>query len=1095
MLKRFLPFVLMLLWIASAAGAAGLDFVPNVGQIRNESAFSTEIPGAHVAFRNTSFEYTFAVSGRLAPARMEMIGANPRTAIAGTGLLPGIVNVHTSTARFSEIPTYGGLRYKSVYPGIDLEIDGAAGNLKSTWVVAPHVDPARIRWRYEGFDHVVVDRDGNLNLTLPAEPGEEPRVVTETAPVAWQNVDGQRIPVKVRYQERKDGSLSFEVGSYDEAAPLVIDPTLIYNEKLYSLTSGGDAVAADAVGNAYLAGQTTLGFSYLTKLDSGAVRRWTTYFDDDTDARHVHDVEMGPNGHVYVAGSGSRQGFVAKLDSGTGIGIWQSGNGQAGYYAIAVDAQDNSYVAGMGTLRKRNPAGGEVYTALLGVTNLTEVALDGVNPVVAGSEQGLDVYVAALDAGGRIVQETTFGGSEYDFPTAIAVDAFGRTLVVGRTASADFPLVDPVDAELTDAGVCGAPCSDGFVVQLGGDLDVRTFSTFFGGNRADAVEDVAVGSDGAIYFAGWTETGVFGGFPLVDAIAPLMGGGDAFIAKLRFDPVVGIPDIQYCTPLGDPAFDAATSFAVNATGIYVTGSTRPSAEGQSTAFLAKLRDEQHPLGDVVNVNFQPRDSQVPDGYIPDSGEPFQLRDNGWSYGWVQFGNRDLPPLAASDADLVSDQRYDTYVSQASIEKTLASWEIGLKPGRYRVRLVAGTPNPPSGPHWTQAYAEGVPILSAPRSENPGNRWVEGAVDVEVDDGRLTLTLDSQTSGWDLAFVEISKSRVANLPPRLKVTAPLQNEVFNAGRPVTIHVDTDDRDGRVERVLFYVSPAGGRRTILANLAAPGPFQLNWGGCHFDIHCPGLPAGTYTVEAVARDNEGAEARSFVTFEVRPLETKRDEFKVELRVFLPDTTLEAPILPILGFPHRSIKGDARGFSTTSREYRVAQQVTVIPSKALDEDGIDETTIVKLGGLSVLYDTGSSVNPEIGGLTPQASSEALVEANKDVPYMVDFGRIDAEENSSISALPRTDPLMSRTRFEGEVPDPTNWMPCTIDWEIDVAIDTTIPGSPQARVSGTHNGMPAYEILVDGQPVYLWRPPFEDGIVEYCTSTVKIDPAWIPLR
>lgn len=1079
MFKRFLPFVLMFVWIASAAGAAGLDFVPNVGQARDGSTFSTEIPGAHVAFRPTSLDYTFAVSGRLVPTRMEMIGANPRAAVAGTGRLPGFVNVYTATEAFSEIPTFGGLRYESVYPGIDLELDGVSSNLKSTWVVAPNADPARIRWRYHGFDSVRVDAEGNLVLTLP----EEARVVTETAPIAWQNVEGRRVPVEVRYQERKDGSLSFEVGAYDKTAPLVIDPTLIYNKKLYSQTLSGDGIAADTAGNVYLVGASALGMGYVTRMDPNAVRQWTTYFSRSGQT-NVHDVALGPNNDVYVSGTDIGQGFTAKL-SNAGTRIYETVNGVFGSYSIAVDAQGNSYIAGADTLTKRNGAGGVVYTVSFPVRNLSAVALDAGNPVVVGSTLGRDVYVAILDAGGGIIRSDTFGGSNHDYAAGVAVNTHGQIAVVGGTESPDFPLLDPVDGELTDE--CDE-CLDGFIAVLSHGL-VPTFRTYFGGGASDVVQDVDLDDDGTIRVAGWTRTNDDGGFPIVNRIALPMGGSDAFVAKLSFHEGAGVYGIEYSTPLGDPGYDSGWSLARGGNSLYLTGGTQPVDGGEYTAFVARLRDVLLPLGDVVNINFQPEDSEVPEGYLPDSGLPYGKRASGWTYGWAPFGTNDIPCLSTRELEREADQQYDTYITQCAqwLEQTVTRWEIGVKPGRYSVRLVAGNPETPEPPpsEWTQVYVEGVPLLSEWRTASPGVKWVEGTANVAVADGRLTLSLDSRAGKWSLAFLEIGQATEKNQPPTVTVTSPERFATFNGGRPVTLHARADDADGRIEKVDFFATNGIGRRIFLGSDVS-APYSWEWGG---------VAAGNYWIDAVATDNEGAAVRSFEVPTVgNPLPQERNSFRVELKVFLPQETVSVPQhMPQLGIV---LKGDDRGFSSTSKEYRLAQTATLVPSVVWDDDGIANGSIANSAGQFEAFQTGSSVNPESGRLTVEALDEPYTEALKGVPYRLDWATLDADKHLSVTALPRPNPSTSVANFVGEAPDPLLPGFCEVEWDFDVIIDTTIPAAPTATLAGWHSGMPAYEIYIDGQPVYRWMPPAGRGIDFYCLQwEEKIGVGPIPLQ
>src|ERR1035437_1646027 len=68
---------------------------------------------------------------------------------------------------------YGGVVYRSLYPGIDM-IYGADGrNLKSEFVVAPRADPSAIRVRYLGGGKLRIGEDGSLAIPAGAEEFRE----------------------------------------------------------------------------------------------------------------------------------------------------------------------------------------------------------------------------------------------------------------------------------------------------------------------------------------------------------------------------------------------------------------------------------------------------------------------------------------------------------------------------------------------------------------------------------------------------------------------------------------------------------------------------------------------------------------------------------------------------------------------------------------------------------------------------------------------------------------------------------------------------------------------------------------------------------
>jgi hypothetical protein len=208
-----------------------------------------------------------------AQLRMDFVGADTQTSVQGGTLLPGKVNYYIGndpSKWHTNLPTYADIAYSSLYSGIDLNYSGAGGGvLKGTYTVAPGANPSLIRWRYENADNVSVDVKGNLRVRLsvpmqqpqadpsssaPTLPAVQPITVTEQTPVAWQQIDGQQVPVEVRYAVGLAGgnsaSIGFELGSYDRSQPLIIDPSLSYSTYI-----GGDAeddtygIAVDSQGN------------------------------------------------------------------------------------------------------------------------------------------------------------------------------------------------------------------------------------------------------------------------------------------------------------------------------------------------------------------------------------------------------------------------------------------------------------------------------------------------------------------------------------------------------------------------------------------------------------------------------------------------------------------------------------------------------------------------------------------------------------------------------------------------------------------------------------------------------------------------------
>ena len=107
----------------------------------------------------------------------------------------------------------------------------------------------------------------------------------------------------------------------------------------------------------------------------------------------------------------------------------------------------------------------------------------------------VDVFVTRLDANGKVVYTTYFGGGSL---TDLAVDPTGRVYLAGTTTSPDFPVINAVQSELRGG-------SDGFVCQLGPTGGFQ-YSTYLGGERSDLAYAIAADAAGNAYVTGSTQS-------------------------------------------------------------------------------------------------------------------------------------------------------------------------------------------------------------------------------------------------------------------------------------------------------------------------------------------------------------------------------------------------------------------------------------------------------------------------------------------------------------------------------------------------------------------------------------------------------------
>ena len=164
------------------------------------------------------------------PVSIGLVGAASTTPQA-LAKLPGIVNDlrgEDRSAWRTGIPTFERVRYAGVYPGDRPRISTARPERSSTTSSSARsrsrADRSRVR-RRAGASHAMLGRSSSAT-------GAD--AIRQAPPVAFQPSADGRDPVQASFQVRGD-RVGFELGAYDRARPLVIDPLVLS----YSTFLGG----------------------------------------------------------------------------------------------------------------------------------------------------------------------------------------------------------------------------------------------------------------------------------------------------------------------------------------------------------------------------------------------------------------------------------------------------------------------------------------------------------------------------------------------------------------------------------------------------------------------------------------------------------------------------------------------------------------------------------------------------------------------------------------------------------------------------------------------------------------------------------------
>ena len=573
-----------------------LSFIPNQGQTDPAVLFQVKAEGHTIFLTKDNVVLVTNNEGTSTVFSTTVAGANPAATVLGVDPLPGTASffIGNDPAYWtSGIETYGGVEYKNILPGIDLTYRGNNGILKREFVVAPDADASGIVIVYDGVAGLAYGPDGTLQVQTPAG------VLTETAPVCYQVINGNKVNIPAQYSILGNGRVGFNFGAYDPEYPLVIDPVLIYSSYLGgSFDDAAMGIAVDREGNAYVTGYTS---SPNFPINSASI-----YYSLNGTCSDIFVTKVSPDGKellysTYLGGDNS--------DGGSGIAVNDTGV---------------AFVTGFTTSLGFPVVDGNPKNANTSSTSPCPFP---------GCPGQADAFVSVISSeGSDLLYSTCIGGNSTDVGTSVAVyptpDTDGGTYIyiTGYTNSDNFPLNTTLSdyGQLFNKGESLVAC-DAFVTELGFGDPVPVYSTYLGGGGNDQglgialnLTNVTPSSDyyyNTVYVTGWTQST---DYPIESQFWPVLRGEkDAFISKFL---EVGDPtdtfSLNYSTYLGGSGIDEGHGIAVKNIGgkeyAHVAGVTYstnfptklplyPYSYGVSQfgdAFITKF----NPLGNTLNFS-------------------------------------------------------------------------------------------------------------------------------------------------------------------------------------------------------------------------------------------------------------------------------------------------------------------------------------------------------------------------------------------------------------------------------------------------------------------------------------------------------------
>ena len=353
-----------------------LIFEPNRGQTDASVRFLARGSGYGLYLTPNQAVLAFqAATDSQHPARavvsMKLVGAATAVEPAGDLQLPGKSNyfIGNDPAQWHrDIPQFARVRYRKVYPGVDLVYYGNQGHLEYDFEVAPGSDPAQVAMEFQGSRNPKIDATGDLVMAVG---GSQVRL---QAPRVYQKFGVEERSVAGRFELRGQ-EVGFKLGAYDRSQTLIIDPTLTYSTYLggsgneacsviapitvvgiSAPTPGCPAIAVDAASNAYVAGSTTstdfpnTAGEYQPALGAGATAN--AFIAKFSPAGSLlFSTYLGGSGTDYSAGIAVDDGFDVIVAGTTSSGNFPTEGSNAAFQATPLSGGKHVF------LSKLDPSG------------------------------------------------------------------------------------------------------------------------------------------------------------------------------------------------------------------------------------------------------------------------------------------------------------------------------------------------------------------------------------------------------------------------------------------------------------------------------------------------------------------------------------------------------------------------------------------------------------------------------------------------------------------------------------------------------------------------------------------------------------------
>lgn len=459
------------------------------------------------------------------------IGANNQVSILTDESLGTRFNYYNTTSPkgITNVPTYGGITYKNLYPGIDLHYYYKNGELKYDFLLQPFANPDLIRIKIAGASSIDFNEANGITISTPHAS------LREGLPEVYQG----NLPVLAKWHIDGD-VISFKLEKYNRALPITIDPLVYRWDTNWGSGPSGSTwgryttlynARKDKAGNCYGTLISSIGTGggpgtgtytrSLFKLSPsgqltppGGGFNAFNVFEETSDvdsagnlilAGRTIDPNLATAGAYQTTLAGGYDIFVKKHDSAGNL-IWCTyfgGQNSENANSCVLDEEGNLYVAG-GT------------SSTSGIASPT-----GYQQTFGG---GADIFWVKFNQNGQRIWSSYFGGTQDEAPVDIVYTS-GKIALAGYTTSSNN-IATPGSHQPIKIGIE----NNGFLV-LADTAGTVLWATYYGGDSTK-VMGCSFDATGSVVIAGTTSSST--AISSASSSQPVYGGmRDGFIARFN----------------------------------------------------------------------------------------------------------------------------------------------------------------------------------------------------------------------------------------------------------------------------------------------------------------------------------------------------------------------------------------------------------------------------------------------------------------------------------------------------------------------------------------------------------------------------------